>query len=190
MPPTLAAQSLNHWTTRDIPRCVEWRLPNLLQNLSPAWQGILAEGWGFPLVQLPSQCLNLVCSLPARSSSHSLNTSSDVKLIFFSSRFFYCRLYSLACLETRPDSPGGAWNATPSMTSVFRRRRKSALACANTWSSGGEQRPLITSPASRGAGTTPSNPAETRQVRRKRPGPSPIHLGPTRASGKATSGAR
>ena len=63
--------------------CVEWRLPNLLQNLSPAWQGILAEGWGFPLVQLPSQCLNLVCSLPARSSSHSLNTSSDVKLIFF-----------------------------------------------------------------------------------------------------------
>lgn len=55
------------------------------------------------------------------------------------------------------------------------------LVCADTWSSGGEQRPLITSPASRGPGTTPSkSPAETRQAQRRLQGPHPSvgdHLG-------------
>ena len=87
--------------------CPERCLPNLLQNLWPAWQGIteilvLPVGPGsWPVPEYSVQ-------FPARLSSHCLNTSSNMKILFlyFPSRFlsffsfflsfFYCMLQSLS----------------------------------------------------------------------------------------------
>lgn len=62
--------------------CPERCLPNLLQNLWPAWQGIteilvLPVGPGsWPVPEYGVQ-------FPARLSSHCLNTSSNMKILFF-----------------------------------------------------------------------------------------------------------
>ena len=70
-------------TERLFVRC---HLPNFLQNRSPAWLARrvgAGQGQGswwdlcFSLVQLPSQRLNGICSLPARLSSHPVSSPGD-----------------------------------------------------------------------------------------------------------------